>query len=58
MYIERETHENRYKQVLKLRTVYVIAAFLLIYVGVEVTLGSKHMPSILFKFLNERGKAG
>ncbi|KAF9051072.1 MFS general substrate transporter [Hymenopellis radicata] len=38
--VERETHENHYKQVLKLRTVYIIAAFLLLYVGVEVTLGS------------------
>ena len=34
---------NKYKQIFTLKEVHFLALFALIYVGVEVTLGGKHL---------------
>ena len=34
-----QSGDNKYKQMFKLRTLHLLAFFILIYVGVEVTLG-------------------
>lgn len=38
------TKENKYKQILGIRTVHLLSVFALIYVGVEVTLGGMSPP--------------
>ena len=42
------TRENKYKQIMGIRTVHRLSFFALIYVGVEVTLGGKAVIA-LFK---------
>ena len=42
------TRENKYKQIMGIRTVHLLSFFALIYVGVEVTLGGKTVIA-LFK---------
>ena len=49
------TRENKYKQIMGLKTVHLLSFFALVYVGVEVTLGGKEHRTI-FRFpsgLNE-----
>ena len=36
---ERTSHDNAYLQIFRVKTVHLIAAFVLTYVGVEVTIG-------------------
>lgn len=38
------TGQNKYKQILGIRTVHMLSIFALIYVGVEVSLGGKCRP--------------
>jgi hypothetical protein len=42
---DSDTGENHYKQILRIKAVYILAAFLLCYVGVEVSLASASPPS-------------
>ena len=42
------TGSNKYKQIMGLREVHFLSVFALIYVGVEVTIGSTSRPSALF----------
>ena len=44
------TRENKYKQIMGIRTVHLLSFFALIYVGVEVTLGGKAVM-VVFKLI-------
>lgn len=39
--------DNKFKQLFRLREVHLLAFFILIYVGVEVTLGGEHISPVL-----------
>jgi hypothetical protein len=38
--------DSKFRQILGLRAVHILAVFSLIYIGVEVTLGGTYIPSI------------
>lgn len=46
--VEEHPHEDKdsskYKQMFKLKELHLLAFFILIYVGVEVTVGGKDVP--------------
>jgi fucose permease len=47
------------KQILRLRVVHLMAAFILVYVGVEVTIGGMyHIPLLIHNFGNIDGRPG
>ena len=42
---ERDNGDNKYRQIFRLKEVHLLALFILIYVGVEVTLGGEYVCS-------------
>ena len=39
-----EIHENKFTQLMKNKTVHLLAVFLMVYTGVEATIGGKNCP--------------
>lgn len=53
------TRENKYKQILGIKTVHLLSVFALIYVGVEVTLGGQcPLTSRILPFLMVQSQDG
>ncbi len=45
----QEIQENKYRQMFKLKSLHLMAVFVLIYVGVEVTLGGQSAENLAFR---------